>query len=118
MWWELKNRQLNEYKFARQVPLGPYIADLVCRSHKLVIEVDGSQHADNPADVRRTLWLNANGYSALRFWNHDVLNSRGMVLSMIVDVLEHRLIIGSEAAGFWPAPSSPQGGEVPSAARR
>ncbi|MAS07553.1 MAG: hypothetical protein CL534_23060 [Ahrensia sp.] len=118
LWWELKSRQLNGYKFARQVPLGPYIADFVCRAAKLVVEVDGSQHADNPADLRRTRWMNNRGYSVLRFWNHEVLNSRQMVLSMIVEVLEGRLFEADPEAGFWPSASSPHGGEVPSEARR
>lgn len=118
LWWELKNRQLNGYRFARQVPLGPYIADFVCRASKLVIEVDGSQHADSAADLRRTKWLNDKGYSVLRFWNHEVLNSRHMVLSMIVEALEGRLFAADHEAGFWPSASSPPRGEVPSEARR
>ena len=118
LWWELKNRQLNGHKFARQVPLGPYIADFVCRSAKLVVEVDGGQHADNGHDAKRTRWMNNRGYSVLRFWNHEVLNARHMVLSMIVEAVEGRMIEADFAAGFWPAASSPPGGEVPSDARR
>ena len=62
--------------------------------------------------------MNSRGYSVLRFWNHEVLNSREMVLSTIADVVEGRMYETSPDAGFWPAPSSPRRGEVPSEARQ
>ena len=62
------------HKFRRQQPLGPFIVDFVCLERKLVIEVDGGQHADQQQDdARRTGWLEDQGFVVLRFWNHEVL---------------------------------------------
>ncbi len=87
LWRRLSGRELGGYKFVRQVPLGPYIVDLLCKAERLVIEIDGEQHADNERDVRRTAFLNENGYSVLRFWNHEVLREREAVLDAILAVL-------------------------------
>ncbi len=73
LWTMLRGRRFAAAKFRRQVPLGPYIADFVSLSHRLVIEADGSQHADNPADRRRDRWFAENGFRVLRFWNNDIL---------------------------------------------
>ncbi|AJC80692.1 restriction endonuclease type II-like protein [Rhizobium etli bv. phaseoli str. IE4803] len=56
---DLRARRLNGYKFARQVPLGPFIVDFLCREERLIVEVDGFQHAESTTDQRRTEWLNA-----------------------------------------------------------
>ncbi|MBB2753623.1 UNVERIFIED_ORG: very-short-patch-repair endonuclease [Rhizobium aethiopicum] len=61
LWSDLRNRQLNGYKFARQVPLGVYIVDFICREERLVVEIDGFHHADNMSDMARTLLLNRAG---------------------------------------------------------
>jgi len=94
---------LNGYKFARQVPLGPYVADFVCRERSLVIELDGSQHAESPHDLIRTRWLNANGYAVLRFRNHEVLQERRAVLDTIVAALDGRLATNVDNPKFYPA---------------
>lgn len=63
-------------KFRRQVPIGPYIVDIVCPLAKLIIEIDGSQHADNvDYDARRSAFLADKGYRVIRFWNNEVLQS-------------------------------------------
>ncbi|SIQ31854.1 Very-short-patch-repair endonuclease [Rhizobium sp. RU20A] len=103
--FDLKNRNLNGFKFSRQIPLGPFFADFVCRQEKLVVEIDGSQHADSLSDARRTDWLNAQGYNVLRFWNHEILEHRRDVLETIVAALEGRLCKRSEATRFYPAAS-------------
>ena len=87
LWSDLRNRRLSGYKFARQVPLGFYVVDFLCRDRRLVIEVDGFHHADRPADTARTAWLNRNGYSQLRFWNQEVTRERDAVLDTILAVL-------------------------------
>ncbi|MCZ7495686.1 endonuclease domain-containing protein [Agrobacterium rhizogenes] len=87
LWYELKNRGLNGFKFSRQVPLGPYIADFVCREKMLIVELDGSQHASSTHDRQRTLWLNKQGYAVLRFWNHEVFEERSSVLNTILALL-------------------------------
>ena len=73
LWAELRNRNLNDYKFVRELPIGKYFADFACRRKRLVIEVDGSQHADSEYDRVRDRFLNDNGWSVLRFNNLLVL---------------------------------------------
>jgi very-short-patch-repair endonuclease len=73
--------------FRRQVPLGPYFPDFVCHRCKVVIELDGSQHADDDVvqyDIERTAFLNSRGYRVLRFWNSDVLKNCDGVVEVIV----------------------------------
>jgi very-short-patch-repair endonuclease len=74
LWWHLRLRQLEGYKFRRQQPVGPYIVDFVCFENRLVIELDGGQHGEQVAyDTERSAWLRAQGLRGLRFWNHEVL---------------------------------------------
>lgn len=70
LWAALRRRQILGYRFRRQQPIGPYIADFFCPEAKLIIEVDGSQHGEELQaldDKRRTEWLEKNGYRVLRF---------------------------------------------------
>ncbi|MEO0031604.1 MAG: hypothetical protein RIS94_1362 [Pseudomonadota bacterium] len=83
LWQRLRNRQIAGAKFTRQVPLGPYVVDFCCRPIKLVLELDGGQHADNPRDLERTRRLEAHGYRVVRFWNNDVLTNTDGVLQAI-----------------------------------
>jgi len=85
LWWRLRNRQIAGCKFVRQEPVGPYICDFVCREQRLVIEVDGGQHADSVADKMRDRWLVSHNYRVMRFWNNDVLSNIDGVLMMIND---------------------------------
>lgn len=112
LWGHLRNRLLNGHKFARQVPLGPYIADFVCRERRLIVELDGSQHAESQRDIVRTRWLNANGYSVLRFWNHEVLQERQAVLDTIFAAVEGLLHERCEIARFYPTAVPPGGSEM------
>ena len=74
MWKHLRNRQLEGFKFRRQSPIGPYIADFECFAAKLVIELDGGQHQGQvDYDNERTRYLEASGYRVIRFWNNDVI---------------------------------------------
>jgi very-short-patch-repair endonuclease len=91
MWSELRGRRLNGYKFVRQFPIGRYFADFACRDHQLVVEVDGSQHANRSSDSIRDMYMVANGWSVVRFWNTQVLRERAAVLETIVAILEKRL---------------------------
>jgi very-short-patch-repair endonuclease len=88
LWNHLRSRQLNGHKFVRQEPIGRFTVDFVCRERRLVVEVDGSQHADNPSDVQRDQWLVEHRYRVLRFWNHDVLTNTNGVLEMIAAALD------------------------------
>lgn len=75
----LRDRRLGSFKFRRQEQLGRYIVDFVCFERKLIVEVDGSQHADNAYDTNRDAWLRSRGFEVLRFWNNDVMmNASGV----------------------------------------
>ena len=91
LWLELKDRKLSGYKFVRQFPIGPYFADFLCRSAKLVVELDGSQHAGSLHDAQRDKYMNDNGYSVIRFWSHEILSQTTAVLETILGVLDGRL---------------------------
>ena len=88
LWHRLRNRQLAGHKFVRQQPIGRYIGDFVCRERQLILELDGSQHADSESDVERDRWLSGQGYRVLRFWNNDVLTNTDGVLTAIAAALE------------------------------
>ena len=87
LWRRLKSRQLYGLKFVRQEPVGPFTVDFVCREQRLVVEVDGGQHADSKHDVERDRWLADHGYRVLRFWNNDVLGNIDGVLETIAIAL-------------------------------
>ncbi len=88
LWNELKGRKLGGYKFVRQMPIGPYFADFVCREARLVVEVDGSQHAGSAYDEERNEFMRHQGYRVLRVWNHDVLKEGESVCRTILAALE------------------------------
>ena len=89
IWNLVRNRGVEGLKFVRQYPVGPYIVDFVCRERMLVVELDGSQHADDQAayDLRRTDMLNTEGYSVLRFWNNEVLKEPSGVRDLLCTVV-------------------------------
>ncbi|RWI95027.1 DUF559 domain-containing protein [Mesorhizobium sp.] len=91
LWLELKARRLGGYRFTRQFSIDPYFVDFACRERWLVVEVDGHQHADSSYDRRRDTFMRAQGYSILRFWNHDVLKHRASVCETILAALDGRL---------------------------
>jgi very-short-patch-repair endonuclease len=82
LWKRLQHQQLG-VKFRRQHPVAPYIADFCAPSIGLIVEADGGQHNDDPADERRTKFLESNGYSVLRFWNNDILKNMDGVVETI-----------------------------------
>jgi very-short-patch-repair endonuclease len=85
LWSRLRRKQLEGFRFRRQHPLGPYVVDFFCAEAKLIVEVDGGQHADD--GEARTRWLEARGYRIVRFWNNDVLANTEGVLGKILDAL-------------------------------
>ena len=84
LWRLLRSRQLDAAKFRRQVPIENYIVDFACHEERLIVEVDGGQHAENPRDAERDKRLAALGYRVLRFWNNDVLRNPSGVLETIL----------------------------------
>ncbi|WP_029910816.1 endonuclease domain-containing protein [Pelobacter seleniigenes] len=84
LWWLVRNRQIKDQRFRRQMVIGPYIVDFCCPAHKLIIEIDGGQHQENrEKDKIRTRWLEEQGFQVLRFWNHQVLTSVETVVEAI-----------------------------------
>lgn len=91
LWSKLRNRRLSGHKFRRQMPIGSYVADFVCMSARLVVELDGGQHAaDVEHDGRRTELLKTEGYEVIRFWNNEVLQNMEGVLTVILQTIERR----------------------------
>ena len=84
LWKVLRNKQLEGLKFRRQFPFGRYVADFVCNEKKLVVEVDGGQHANQGLeDKKRTKFFEEEGYQVLRFWNNEVLVNIEGVMEII-----------------------------------
>ncbi|MBL0936928.1 MAG: endonuclease domain-containing protein [Rhizobiaceae bacterium] len=84
LWNELRAHRLMGLSFRRQVPIGPYIADFACSAHHIIVEVDGSQHAEPDRDKARDAFLASSGWIILRFWNDDILREIDNVCLHIV----------------------------------
>jgi very-short-patch-repair endonuclease len=119
LWGQLRSRQVAGVKFRRQAPIGNYIVDFVSFERRLVIELDGGQHAERVEyDERRTCWLNSQGFRVLRFWNHRVFEDLEAVLEVIWRRLEESAVepqpdqIEADEASVTPPPRpSPIKGE-------
>ncbi|MGE8497758.1 MAG: endonuclease domain-containing protein [Pseudomonas sp.] len=92
LWYYLRAGRLAGLKFRRQHPMPPYIADFYCDAAKLIVELDGSQHGGEE-DVRRTLNLEAQGVTVLRFWNDQLLKETEAVLREIHRVASERIAL-------------------------
>ena len=87
-WWLVRGRRFAGYKFKRQFLIGKFIADFACLEYNLIVELDGSQHADRTRyDRERDLFLRARGFRVLRFWNSDFLTNREGVIEVIFGAL-------------------------------
>jgi very-short-patch-repair endonuclease len=90
LWRRLRSLPMDDSHFRRQAPIGPYFADFACHTKRLVIELDGGQHAEEvnvARDKGRDSYMKANGYRVLRFWNNDVMHNLNGVLETIAGVL-------------------------------
>jgi very-short-patch-repair endonuclease len=88
LWLLLRDRRLGGRKFRRQHPIPPYVVDFYCGEAKLVIELDGSQHAEaTEQEVRRTRFLESRGLRVRRYWNNAVLTETETVLQDIWNAL-------------------------------
>jgi len=83
MWRYLRDRQFEGLKFRRQHPIGKYIVDFVNLEKKVIIELDGGQHAFDLSDKIREEWLKTEGYRVLRFWDNEVFTNLEGVLEHI-----------------------------------
>ena len=103
----LRDKRMPVFKFRRQVVIEPYIVDFVCLERRLIIEADGSQHAESEYDRRRDAFLRAQDFSVLRFWNNDVLlRANGVSDAIFAELTSHHPPIAVQ----W-APPSPARGE-------
>jgi very-short-patch-repair endonuclease len=85
LWRRLRRYPVTGTHFRRQVPIGPYIVDFACMAARLIIEVDGSQHSRDDLrrrDEARTRWLESEGYRVMRFWNNDLANMDGVLVTI------------------------------------
>jgi len=87
LWYHLRAHRFAGAKFKRQVPIGTYVADFVCFDRKIIIEVDGGQHANRVRDIHRDAWFTTQGFRTLRFWNNDVLKNTTGVLEVIATAI-------------------------------
>lgn len=90
LWAQIRRKQLGGYRFRRQHTIGHYIADFACVAVKLVIELDGAQHGfdDGARDARRDTFMEAKGWTVIRFWNDAVYTDIESVLETIFDACE------------------------------
>ena len=125
LWRHLSRRQLAGFKFSRQMPVGSFICDFLCREQMMIVEVDGGQHCENAQDRSRTAFLEGEGYRVVRFWNNEVrenvegvLQAIGVALASGPPPTPSRLREGKsgEAAKGWdcgaqdrPSPTPPVG---------
>ena len=108
LWKMLRDRRLAAHKFRRQQVIYPYIVDFVCLETRLIIEADGSHHADDKADARRDAFLRGQGFQLLRFWNNQVLAERDAVAAAIFAALSSPHPADRFAAGC-PSPARGEG---------
>jgi adenine-specific DNA-methyltransferase len=133
LWHRIRDKQIEDFRFRRQRPIGKYIVDFVCLDAMLIIEVDGSQHAEAiAADVARTQFLESLGYRVVRFWNNEVIDNVEGVLERVREALLQlatsnptpTLPLAGEGAGYASAnastrtPSSAPRGKQPPGLRR
>jgi very-short-patch-repair endonuclease len=89
LWSRVRAHRLFGFKFKRQQTIGRYIVDFACLDKKLIVELDGGQHADSESDQQRDAWLRERGFRVLRFWNSDVLLNIDGVMEVVTRALVH-----------------------------
>ncbi|MEE9352429.1 MAG: endonuclease domain-containing protein [Thiotrichaceae bacterium] len=88
LWKLVRAKQIEGLKFRRQHPIPPYIVDFVCTEKKLIIELDGGQHAETiNYDEKRTKYLESQSYTVIRFWNNEILNNIEGVYETLINHL-------------------------------
>ena len=99
LWQIVRAKRFAGLKFRRQVPIDQYIVDLLCPARRLIIELDGSQHVENPGDVQRDAYLRAQGFQILRIWNNELFTNEEGVALAILNALHAPLPNPSPAEG-------------------
>ncbi|HEX4079864.1 MAG TPA: DUF559 domain-containing protein [Rhizomicrobium sp.] len=102
-WWMVRDRRLGGHKFKRQHPIGSYIADFACLEAKLIVELDGGQHAKRQEhDTKRDAVFASQGFRVVRFWNGEFLKNQEAAADQLLQQL------GGEKTPS-PRPSPPEG---------
>ena len=83
LWQIVRAKRFAGYKFRRQVPIDYYVADFLCASRRLIIELDGGQHAASERDEKRDAYLATQGFRILRFWNNEIFTNEEGVAEQI-----------------------------------
>jgi very-short-patch-repair endonuclease len=117
LWFALKDRRFAAFKFRRQVPVGPNIADFLYFESRLVVEVDGGQHAESVRDAERDDWFTRNEFRVTRFWNNDVLLNLEGVLTSLATELNKTPHPSSRLRSTPPSPARGEGKRKPAGAR-
>jgi very-short-patch-repair endonuclease len=87
LWQLMRAHRFAGYKFRRQVPIDFYIADFVCFAERLIVELDGGQHADSPSDPKRDAFLRGQGFRVVRIWNNELFTNEEGVAEAILSAL-------------------------------
>ncbi|MGE3303530.1 MAG: endonuclease domain-containing protein [Hyphomonadaceae bacterium] len=99
LWLRLRRLRGEGLHFRRQSPIGRYIVDFECRAARIVVEIDGSQHAKPDrlrVDDERTAWLRHRGYDVLRFWNNDVVSRTDDIAALVAQAVRTALLLPRE----------------------
>ena len=108
VWRQLRAHRFQGASFRRQFPIGSYIVDFVCLDARLIVEIDGGQHAEAECDLQRDEWLRSQGFRILRFWNNDVLRNLRGALERISEALSSpappSLTLPRKGGGDRPSP--------------
>ena len=99
LWSILRAKRLGGFKFRRQVQIGRYIVDFGCFERRVIIEADGSQHAESSADQTRDAWLRNEGFEVLRYWNNEILENLEGVHRSILAHLNSSPPAGEDSVG-------------------
>ena len=111
LWYLLRNRRFADAKFRRQVPVGPYVADFLSFEKRVVVEVDGGQHAGKTSDAARDKWFRSQGFTVVRFWNNDVLTNLEGVFTQLAAIVERDTPHPASQPRAAAKPPSPTRGE-------
>ncbi len=91
LWKHLRRRKVDGFRFRRQRPFGPYVCDFICLEAKLIVELDGSQHAEQATyDAHRDDFMRSYSFRILRFWNGHVTAETEAVLDTIFAALHQK----------------------------
>ena len=99
LWQILRAHRFAGYKFRRQVPLDFYVADFVCFAERLIVELDGGQHATSKSDERRDAYLKAQGFRLLRIWNNELFTNEEGVANGMLNALQSPPLPNPSPAG-------------------